>query len=154
MGEDYNASSDIWSFGLLMLEIWGKRYPFQASCASPIELVQTLSDIVDVYDIPIMDNCPRSMQRFLAGIFDKDPKSRARAADLIQDNWFLEFDIYSVANAASAVESWLTYDFDRQPMRRGSSGGGEAKRSYRDTESSFDDFDEKPSSRSQQRYRK
>ena len=43
-GEEYNASSDVWSVAIMLIELWEKRFPYEDSCSSPIELVQRLED--------------------------------------------------------------------------------------------------------------
>lgn len=77
MGTEYNASSDVWSVGIMLLELWTKEYPFKHSCSSPIELVQTLEDIVLVEELAQLRNCPPNMREFIAALLEKDSSRRA-----------------------------------------------------------------------------
>lgn len=60
----------------MLLELWKKEYPFKHCCSSPIELVQTLEDIVRVEDLPQLRSCPYHMRDFIASLLEKDPGKR------------------------------------------------------------------------------
>ena len=66
MGDEYNASSDVWSMAVMLIELWDKRYPFSGICSSPVELVQTLEDSKanDFRDI-IPRSCSKYFRQFL-----------------------------------------------------------------------------------------
>jgi serine/threonine protein kinase len=38
-GEPYDSSGDVWSVGIMMVQLWLKRYPFEDNISSPIELL-------------------------------------------------------------------------------------------------------------------
>ena len=61
----------------MLLELWTKEYPFKHSCSSPIELVQTLEDIVLVEDLMQLRSCPPNMREFIAALLEKDSSRRA-----------------------------------------------------------------------------
>lgn len=66
LAEDYNASSDIWSLGVMLIELWTKTFPFEEGCASPIHMVQALEDFsARGPDSIIPENCSRRMREFL-----------------------------------------------------------------------------------------
>lgn len=120
LGEEYNASSDIWSVGIMLLEIWGKFYPFQTCCSSPIELVQSLEDIRRPDDIPILSSCPSQMKHFVCSMLTKDAVARATSGELVSDPWFSELGIFNLSDASEAVEYWLTREFEPASKSRGS----------------------------------
>ena len=36
LGKQYDSSGDIWSVGILLIQLWEKRYPFEDCSATPI----------------------------------------------------------------------------------------------------------------------
>ena len=82
LGEAYNASSDIWSTAVMLIELWSKRYPFEDCCTSPVDLVQALEDISlshrGMASI-IPTNCSHSMAQFLYYLLTTESKKVDRA---------------------------------------------------------------------------
>lgn len=60
----------------MLIELWEKRFPFQDSCTSPIELVQRLEDsrANECVDI-IPKSGSRNFRRFLSATLFADPTS-------------------------------------------------------------------------------
>jgi serine/threonine protein kinase len=73
-GEDYNASSDIWSVAVMVIELWSKRYPFLDSCSSPIHLSEKILEIQrNGFESIIPDSCSAAMESFLLQTLAADP---------------------------------------------------------------------------------
>jgi serine/threonine protein kinase len=45
LGEQYDASGDIWSVGIMMVQLWTKRYPFEDNISTPIDLLTELESL-------------------------------------------------------------------------------------------------------------
>ena len=81
LGGDYNASSDIWSVGVMIAELWTKEYPFAKCCASPIEMVQIFEENKDIGKKIITPHKYPSapMRSVLLQMLHTDPKKRSSA---------------------------------------------------------------------------
>ena len=44
LGDGYNYSGDIWSVGVMMMELWTKTCPFKGSMASPLKLLEEIEN--------------------------------------------------------------------------------------------------------------
>jgi len=146
LGTEYNSSSDIWSVGIMLLELWTKEYPFKNSCSSPIELVQTLEDIVMVQSLAQLRTCPPNMRDLIAALLEKDPMRRSSSGELISHVWFAEFGIRDLNDAIVLVENWFYDYYDNRRVaptrsRRDRFDNSEDKYGSRQ---SYDDLDEKP----------
>jgi serine/threonine protein kinase len=144
LGTEYNASSDVWSVGIMLLELWTKEYPFKNTCSSPIELVQTLEDITRVEELTQLQSCPFHMSDFIAALLEKDSNTRASSMELIQHPWFKEFGIKDLDCAKVIVESWF---YDYYDNRRSARGGrrDRLEPSEEKYSGSYDDLDDKDS---------
>lgn len=151
MGTEYNASSDVWSVGIMLLELWTKEYPFKNTCSSPIELVQTLEDIVRVEDLSQLRSCPFHMSDFIAALLEKDALKRATSGELITHPWFADFEIRDLNDAITIVENWFSdyYDLRRTPRRRSRDRFEPAEEKY--SGGSYDDLDDKDYARSRRK---
>lgn len=45
LGQTYDKSGDIWSLGIMIIELWTKSYPFQECASSPIDLISELENV-------------------------------------------------------------------------------------------------------------
>lgn len=55
LGDGYNYSGDIWSVGVMMMELWTKTPPFQSHLSSPLRLLDELehTEVRSTVDIRI-----------------------------------------------------------------------------------------------------
>lgn len=150
LGEEYNASSDIWSVAVMIIELWTKRYPFSDSCSSPIDLSERLLDLQRRgFDRVIPSTSSNYMESFLRQALAADPSKKMKASQFIDHPWFSSNGIDSTETAQENVLNWLI-DIDgnnkKNKVARVAGAKSSAKStSYSDEEygSDFDDFDEK-----------
>lgn len=78
-GEDASISSDLYSLGVILYEIWTGQTPFQSE-----SLGELLGKILEMP--PSIDVIPAHLRQLTARLLDKDPAARyQRADDLIHD---------------------------------------------------------------------
>lgn len=78
-GDEYNASSDIWSVAVMIIELWTKRYPFLDACASPIDLSVKIMDYQTHGFEPIIPrNASPAMTSFLLQTLAADPARKMK----------------------------------------------------------------------------
>lgn len=121
LGEEYNASSDIWSVGIMLIELWHKEHPLEDFCSSPIEIAQVLEEKKDLYDMLLpKKRYSTEMRRFLLQTVDIKPSNRAKATDLLSSTWFREHHIDSLDVAQELVRGWLARvdDLGYEPDRK------------------------------------
>jgi len=88
-GKSYGKSSDIWSFGLVLFELWNDTIPFQ-DCDSIVSLVVTVEEtsIDDLVCGPSQFNPSTKLQEVLRGSLQQIPSKRIPASVLRQAPWF------------------------------------------------------------------
>ena len=89
-GDRYSYSSDIWSFGLIMLELASGRYPYKKA-NSYFELLGQIMD----QDAP---HCPEGdlsdfFGEFVGLCLDKEPARRPAARDLLKHPWLRQYPV-------------------------------------------------------------
>jgi serine/threonine protein kinase len=78
-GDEYNASSDIWSVAVMIIELWSKRYPFIDACSSPIDLSERILDLQEHgFDSIIPRTCSSGMSSFLVQTLAADPAKKMK----------------------------------------------------------------------------
>lgn len=101
--EPYSFSSDIWSFGLVMLECATGQYPFheQANC---IEMAQT---ILDTERIDVPGHFSEMFQQFIAQCVNKNPSQRLPAEVLLGSPWLQRHGATSYEASVLRVKNWI-----------------------------------------------
>lgn len=101
----YGRASDIWSVGLVLLEIWTGEMPWH-DCDSIVSLVVTVEETETVDLIPSsMDN--KSIQDVVLGCLQMAPEKRMPAIVLLQAPWFRkDHDITSINDARLLMQSY------------------------------------------------
>ncbi|KAL3826308.1 hypothetical protein ACHAXA_004626 [Cyclostephanos tholiformis] len=103
-GETYTRSSDVWSVGLLLLEVVRGDSPFE-DISSVFELVQTLDECPMSEFVP--DSTSVGLREILMGCLDHSPNKRIPAATLLSSPWFQFHDINDVVDASSLMMVYL-----------------------------------------------
>ena len=99
----YGKASDIWSFGLVMLELWNGVIPFQ-DCESIVSLVITVEE-TPLDELVSSDSIQSSNVRdVLLGCLQQSPKKRMPASVLRQAPWFtFQHQITTIENARTLL---------------------------------------------------
>jgi len=108
LGQHYNASGDIWSVGIMMIELWTKRFPFQYCINTPIELVSELESL-DLNTFMSSHDMTDLMRETIKCMLQKEPKDRVSSLDLIESVWFGEFGFVTLESAQVVVVDWLQH---------------------------------------------
>lgn len=101
----YSYMSDIWSFGIVLLECATGVYPFheQVNC---IEMAQTILD----QDIPkFPSNLSPLFHEFLYCCLNKDASKRLSAEELLDSKWLESYGCTNNNNAVNIVKNWIEY---------------------------------------------
>jgi mitogen-activated protein kinase kinase 1 len=106
LGLRYDKSGDIWSIGIIILELWTKTYPFSHCCSTPIDLVSELENLTLERVINSL-LYPPLMREVLFACLAKEPVKRATCSDLINAEWFSQFGLTGLENAQEVVAEWL-----------------------------------------------
>ena len=94
LAERYDASGDIWSVGMTLLELWNKEYPFKVR--SPIEL----STYLQHFDLrKYLKGTSRHFFNFIDCMLKRDPQDRWPCLELTRHAWFSELRITSLEDA-------------------------------------------------------
>lgn len=101
LGDKYDASADVWSVGLSIVQLWTKEYPFRKAAETPVHLSGEL-DSFDVYSFS--SKFPASMKSFVRSTLSKVAAERSSCLELIRDcSWF---QVHRLQDLESAQEVW------------------------------------------------
>ena len=75
LGEQYDASGDIWSVGIMMVQLWTKKYPFEDNISTPIDLLTELESL-HLDRLLTVSKFPRSMGKVVRAMMAVDPADR------------------------------------------------------------------------------
>ena len=92
LGANYDKSADLWSLAIMMIELWTKRHPFYYCCATPIDLIAEL-EIFDFDSVVPSPQFSRGLRAVLLSVLKLDPAKRADCNEILQSDWFKEFDL-------------------------------------------------------------
>ena len=102
--QPYSYQSDIWSFGIVLMECATGKYPFQ-QYSNCIDMAQTILDC----DIP-----PLSPKAYSAEFIDftnlclqRDPRHRPPAEVLLTAPWLEMHGVDNYDNAVAVVRDWI-----------------------------------------------
>jgi len=101
--QPYSYGSDIWSFGLVMMECATGIYPFHEH-TNCIEMAQTILDA----DIPTLgDEYSPDFKEFLRQCLHRDPHLRLPAEALLGSPWLFRHNATSSEGAVAGVKDWI-----------------------------------------------
>ena len=101
LGEMYNSSSDIWSVGVMMIQLWTKAYPFE-NIKSPIDLLSVIEDLkLDSY----IANFPKRMSTIIQSMLAPSPMNRKTSVELLKSSWFQECSVHNISHAQQVFVS-------------------------------------------------
>jgi len=107
----YGLSSDIWSFGLVILECCTGHSPFD-DLNSVVELVLTLQDTSAREMIP--STIGAGLRELLRACLQKYPEKRVPANVLIYSPWFANQEIYNLTDAVEATREFIEFKYGHQ----------------------------------------
>ncbi len=106
LGQKYDKSADLWSLGIMLIELWTKVHPFSYCNATPIDLIAELE--VFNFDMVVPDDkFPRYMKEMIRSILRYDSHERSDCNRLLRCKWFQQF------NFSSLTRPTAVYDFTR-----------------------------------------
>ena len=105
----YSQPCDIWSMGVLAVELWEKQFPFPCS---EFELLPFLLEKLSLGELFSHSKYPSdNMATCLAGMLSRDPDERVTAASVTMSPWMAELGIQccfeGVLAAQSILREWL-----------------------------------------------
>jgi mitogen-activated protein kinase kinase 1 len=130
-GGSYDYASDIWSFGLVVLEAALGRYPYPHS-KSTVGYVSIVAD-GDVPKLPEDAGFTPQFRQFIEATLQRDPSLRANAVQLLDSEWMMRHGCDSLEGSAVVVAAWLqeagfSSDIPTAAAAvRAGGGGGEGK---------------------------
>lgn len=80
LGDGYDFSGDIWSVGVMMMELWTKRCPFQDHLSSPLKLLEEIEGSKNILGD---EEYPDLLGGFIKSILRIDPQDRPTAGYLL-----------------------------------------------------------------------
>ncbi len=107
LGQQYDKSADIWSLGILIVELWTKAYPFEYCCQTPIDLIAELETFHFEEMIP-EDQFPYYLREVIRMILVFEPNQRISCKQLISCEWFAMHGIETLEDAHGVRSSHVT----------------------------------------------
>ena len=89
-GSEYSYPSDIWSLGLIMLELIMGEYPYPNS-TNYFQLLHTITD-GDVPKVPEDAGLSDDLRDFVSKCLSKDPAKRPTVTELQEHPWMKQYD--------------------------------------------------------------
>lgn len=98
LGESYDASADIWSVGITIIQLWLKQYPFAHVADTPIHLSGEFQSL-NLDKLLPRSKYSDNMRNFLKATLGYYPKDRADSFKLTKSVWFDQYGIGSLLEA-------------------------------------------------------
>ena len=88
-GEKYSAKGDIWSLGLVIVEMMTGKFPYPETRGF-LEMLEQIKDN-DSPNVPDNDKFSSELRDFISSCLEKDPKVRASEIKLLAHPWILRY---------------------------------------------------------------
>mmetsp|Transcript_7180 Transcript_7180/g.7280 ORF Transcript_7180/g.7280 Transcript_7180/m.7280 type:complete len:240 (-) Transcript_7180:50-769(-) len=104
LGEPYDSSGDVWSVGIMMVQLWLKRYPFEDNISSPIDL---LTELEGIQLDKVLKGFPPLMADMIRNMLVQNAENRFTCISLLESPWFQDMGVGDIRDAQQTVEVWL-----------------------------------------------
>ena len=141
-GKSYNEAADIWSLGVMVLQLWTKKYPFKGGEYSPLELIDVLEN-TDVRAFAPADVVPPAMAESVISMLAFEPEHRSTAVQLMKCEWMEQNKIFGLDEAQAIVADWVASAYPDIKLESimsptGTSTSSESKRTLDDDDDTED----------------
>ena len=114
--QPYKIDSDVWSFGLVILECATGEYPYKTALLRggrnrTLSTLEIMEQIVRGPAPQAPESMPASFRAFIAACLQREPAKRAPARALLEHPWILECQRHG-ASVEAWVSSTLGQEFD------------------------------------------
>lgn len=109
LGEKYDASADIWSLGITLMEIWNQSYPFAHCAQTPIHLVEELNNFQPDRVMARVKKISPELRDFICALLAYDPADRCNCMELATFPWFETCRITSLPEAHWVSNNSFSY---------------------------------------------
>lgn len=144
-GEKYNSSSDLWSVGIMLIELWNMRYPFEDHCRTPIDLLGTLKHLHGGKSALISRQCSSDMSAFIDAVLSPETCRKKLTSVFLESPWFVNYGLKSAEDAHRGVIEFLD-DVDKRsgdkPSLKKVRVGSHSEKRCSDSEDYASDFEE------------
>lgn len=103
----YGKAADMWSLGIVMIELWTKGYPFLSSSSTPIDLIAEVESLDMNALLPDAVYSPH-MKRVISQLLRRNPAERISAEQLLVSPWFEALGITDLHIAQLVVKEWVS----------------------------------------------
>lgn len=107
-GEDYDISSDLWSLGIMIIQLFNKHYPFEDCAINPLELHEELVAENFMRNLrKFLQSMSKPMQHFVRCMVGVDKDSRSTIDNLLQHQWLALNGVRDLISSRYVVGNWL-----------------------------------------------
>lgn len=100
----YSYASDIWSFGLVVMECATGVYPY-TELTNCIEMAQTILEC-DIPELPA-DRYSAELRDLIKQCLYRDPDQRQPAENLLRSPWLTMHGATSYAGCVDVIKTWI-----------------------------------------------
>lgn len=113
--EPYNSRSDVWSWGVMCVELLTQQRPYSALYATPVQLALQVAE--GKLEPAIPQDCHPLLATVLAAAFDPDPLNRPSFGLIVSELGQVVEDVASAEAAATTEGHWARWFGGKQQHR-------------------------------------